>query len=122
MSSLAKAWNFPDFLPFSTLTYHPSVSAKFCHSLNIPVPHFPVTKIPSPRFLQSLNHSAPCFLSLAVPKSPNHPVYYSLYLHSTLKSFGSPKDTVSYRLFIETATIMTFKSIKTLKQLAMLLQ
>ena len=115
MSSLVKLWNFPNCLPSWTLTFHPSVGAKFCHSLNISVPHFAVTKILSPRFPQSLNHSAPCFLSLAVPKSPNHLVYYSLYLHSTLKSFGSPKNTVSYRLFIETATILTFKSIKTFK-------
>ena len=122
MSSLAKVGKLPDFIQFSALTFHPSVSAKFCHSLNIPVAHFAVTKIPSPQFPQSLNHTAPCFVSFAVPKSPNYPVYYSLYLHSPLKSFGSPKNTLSYRLFIETATIMTFKSIKTFKQLAMILQ
>ena len=114
MSSLAKAWNFPDFLPSSTLTFHPSVSAKFCHSLNIPVAHFGVTKIPSAWFPQSLNHTAPV-LSVLQSLSPQITQYYSLYLHSPLKSFGSPKNTLSYRLFIETATFMTFKSIKTFK-------
>ena len=79
MSSLAKAWNFPDFLPSSTLTFHPSVSAKFCHSLNIPVAHFGVTKIPSAWFPQSLNHTAPV-LSVLQSLSPQITQYITVFI------------------------------------------